>query len=191
MVDEMADLTEKLDALEHKLHSSVGDVLELARQTPPAGTPAWIALMASVGVEPLGLRQREQALRTGFQFHRGALPVEVRMVLERIRDDVSTRSRTVAEPADVLTGETARAYVESFQRRLDELVETRLQDYVDAIKPAASVNAIFANALASTKKFTAEGSGSQTKTCDCCGAGRPADTDLRTCAFCGTPFFRQ
>ncbi len=187
----MSDLTEKLTVLERELHNSVGDVLELARQTPPAGTPEWIALMAARGIEPLGLKQREQALRTGFQFHRGALPVEVRMVLERIRDDVSTRSRRVTEPPDASAGETARAYVESFYRRLEELVETLLQDYVDAIKPAASVNAIFANAMASTKKFAAEGAGSQTKTCNCCGAGRPADTDLRTCAFCGTPFFRQ
>lgn len=185
----MPGLSEKLISLEKALHNSMDQTINLAMHANPAGSEEWFEFMAMVGVDPLDSKTRSNSLKSGFQFNQGILPVEVRRVLERVKDDIAGRVQRFEENLEA-SNDTTAAVRDGFLAKLDEIVESRLNTYVGSIKPKAAVSAIFANAAVSTKLFEQQKAGSETKKCRCCGAARPADSDLKICAFCGTSFFK-
>lgn len=185
----MSELTTKFTSLEHELSRSIEQTIDLAKDTPPKGGEEWFSFMITLGVEPLDMKSRGHALSSGFQFNQGALPVEVRRVIERLKDDVAERATRFTEKHGG-SAEANKILLDEFLVTLEDVVESSMGDYVLSIKPKAALAGIFANAAMTTKTFEKQDAGAITKKCRCCGAARPSDTELKTCAFCGTSFFK-
>lgn len=163
-----------------------------AGKTPLGGDGEWAALLLSHGLEPIARRARDVAVGFGFQPTHGVLPIELRRVFAAIQQEFQERCDKVVRD---LQAREAPAHVLNqlgkFDLVMQELLDQRVAAYVESIRPkAASLSGIFANAARTSLTFGEEKAGASTLKCKCCGAGRPVDTDLRECAFCGTPFFK-
>lgn len=185
----MSELTNKFNSLENELSHSIQQTVNLAKSTPPKGGEEWFSFMMTMGVEPLNVTARSNALASGFQFNQGALPAEVRRVMERLKQDVADRATRFTEKHGG-SAEANKILLDEFLVTLEDVVESSMGDYVLSIKPKAALAGIFANAAITTKTFEKQDAGAITKKCRCCGAARPSDTELKTCAFCGTSFFK-
>ncbi len=123
--------------------------------------------MRSLGLAPLTADQRTFIRKSGAPKLSGVLPVELRVVLERLRD--------------------VHPQLDPMERKT--FVDRELLKFVAAAQPPKAVlGNIFANAQASSVRL-ASADGVSALKCACCGAARPAGADLRTCTFCGTAFF--
>ena len=128
----------------------------------------WDRLVLELGLVPLNAGQRQAIRATGVPKLKGVLPVELRVVLEKVRAQVSG-----LPGAEVLKTE------------LSTFVDRTLLKYVSAAQPAkAAVAGIFANAHRTAVRSSGADSVSALK-CSCCGAARPAGSDLAVCTFCG------
>ncbi len=119
-------------------------------------------------MSPLTAEQRAFIRKAGVPKLKGVLPVELRVVLEAIAAHVAR------EPG-----------AERMAIELNTFVEREMLRFIAAAQPAKAVMGnIFANANASAVRFASVDGVSALK-CSCCGAARPAGSDLRTCTFCG------
>lgn len=144
-------------------------LLDRAFTTALAGDELrWEEVVRSLGLTPLTAEQRAFIRKTGVPKLKGVLPVELRVVLEAIRAQVSS-----GPGAGALTME------------LKTVVDREMLRYIAAAQPAKAVMGnIFANANASAVRM-ASADGISALKCGCCGAARPAGSDLRVCTFCG------
>jgi hypothetical protein len=62
-------------------------------------------------------------------------------------------------------------------------------DKAEKVSPINPLLNILGNAVQSSIKYNQTSSGLETKTCKSCGAARPAETDLKTCDYCGFQFY--
>jgi hypothetical protein len=129
----------------------------------------WDSFVRSLGLTPLTQEQRRVIRSAGVPQLKGVLPVELRVVLEAIHARVSTQPD-----------------VSFIAMELDTFVERELMRFIAAAQPAkAALAGIFANAHRSAIKTVGVDSISTVK-CNCCGAARPANSELSTCTFCGS-----
>jgi hypothetical protein len=115
---------------------------------------------------------------------RGALPLELRSVLEAIR---GYTARLLAALSQRLPD--GNPEVDRLRTELDSFVDQVMRDFTAKVRPAPTVAGIFANAQRTTTRFAEVRDGVRTKKCPLCGAARPEGTDLRACAFCGQSLF--
>jgi hypothetical protein len=135
--------------------------------------PKWDALVRSLGLTPLTDEQRQFIRRSGVPKLKGVLPVELRVVLEAVR------SKIVALPGAA-----------KIQTDLEVFVEREMLRFIAAAQPPKAVMGnIFANAQQSAVRLGAAADAVMALKCGCCGAARPAGSDLRSCAFCGNALF--
>jgi hypothetical protein len=74
----------------------------------------------------------------------------------------------------------------AMKMELDTFVDRTLLKYVAAAQPPKRVmGGIFANAQATAVRLGDAGSQVSALKCSCCGAARPAGSDLAVCTFCG------
>lgn len=155
--------------------------MQTALESSAQGSDAWNTLLAELGLAVPAAKVREQlALRQPLK--KGALPVEVRHVLERLQ---TITRKTLSDAA--VGDETSAA----FEKTLEHFVEEDMTLYLKAVRPAASPKSIFATAKATTKKYGDMNTKAVVEIvrCKSCGAARPEGTDLRVCDFCGGNFF--
>lgn len=156
--------------------ASEADALSVAALAAvPAGTPAWDAALAAVGVRPPTAEARREILAVGIPQLRGALPTELRQALEAVR----RRIRRESGPWDAAAIDEA----------LDASIAERISAYLRLCRPPVGLGAIFANAQLTTRRSEDPGGRMQALKCPCCGAARPSDAGLRTCAYCGHDLF--
>jgi hypothetical protein len=130
--------------------------------------PQWDALVRELGLVPLTAEQRQAIRATGVPKLKGVLPVELRVALEKVRLQASSLPGAAAVKTELST-----------------FVDRTLLKYVSAAQPAkAAVAGIFANAHRTAVRSSGADSVSALK-CGCCGAARPAGSDLAVCTFCG------
>lgn len=131
--------------------------------------PRWEKLLREEGLTPLSAERRRSLRQSGVPSMTGITPVELRMVLETIR------SRIAQEPG-----------ASALEMELSTLVDREMRRYIAHTQPpAAGLGAIFGNAHRTAVRFGPVADGVEALRCGCCGAARPGDSDLRTCAFCG------
>lgn len=140
-------------------------MIDRAFTTALAGDEArWEEVVRSLGLTPLTAEQRGFIRKAGVPKLKGVLPVELRVALEAIRAQVAQEE----DPMELKT-----------------FVDREMLRYIAAAQPPKAVMGnIFANANASAVRM-ASADGISALKCGCCGAARPAGSDLRTCTFCG------
>ena len=166
----MATTTDKVD-------EQVARVLAVASASAPLGDPSWDALLREHGVAPLSHDERKQHFDQGPRRKGGAAPIEVRLVLESLRE----RARASWQAMSIDDEERALG------RRLSNLVEDGMRDYLARVAPPAPTTAsIFANARATTANYGgAVKAGMGQMKCTTCGAPRRNDADGLACVYCG------
>lgn len=160
-------------------------VLEVGSTCALGGDAAWDAVLREHGVSPLPPTERQRHIQEGPRRSRGALPIEVRWVIEAVHQ----RSREAARALDlrVETPEEQRI-VDGIEHRLVNLVEDTTRAHLQRVTPAVNTTAsIFANARATTPNYASAGAAagvSQMK-CKSCGAPRKSLEEIGACGYCG------
>lgn len=135
--------------------------------------PGWDTFVRSLGLTPPTAEQRAFIRASGVPKLKGMLPVELRVVLEAIRARFVEQASTESMKTDLLV-----------------LVDREMLRFVAAAQPPKSVlPGIFANAQRTSVRQGPQGDSINAQRCTCCGAARPAGSDLRSCTFCGQSFF--
>jgi hypothetical protein len=164
-------------------------IVAAAAAAPLHGSPQWDALLHEAGAQPLSADERQHHASAGPPRASGPSPIEVRRALEALR----ARLERAAE--QLQTGVDAGSWDDAVQREIDALkriarglVDEQLRRYIAAVRPKITTSSIFANALASSRNYAAEGAraGMSTLSCDCCGAPRQRGSTARVCEFCGS-----
>lgn len=189
-----SDLHKKIQHLSDDTQSRIRQTVTLAKERPVEGNEPWRLHLAALGLVPLTAVQIGELLQTGPKVTAGALPVELREALQKIKDDAASEMVKIENEIDAFeendesdTG-SLRDALENFDRFLNDVVDREVREYIQSTKPAVGLKGIFANAAATTPKYFehAAKAGVKTLKCPACGAPRPADQTLETCAFCGT-----
>jgi len=154
----------------------------------------WNAYIQKIGVEPIGIEQRNQAKVEGFKIPGIAFPSEYRAALVVLK---KTTKATVASLGDEI--KAAKKIIEEDELEdfvdhyLQKMVKKELTKYLDLNKPSTSVADIFANASTSINKFSPKkvGDKSYSIKCKTCGAARLEENQNDKCFYCGTPLFKK
>jgi hypothetical protein len=156
------------------------------------GSPAWDALLAEAGVQALGPLERQHHVSAGPPRASGPSPIEVRRALESLRAQMQRAAKelehaTTHSGAEGDDDATERA-IDGLKRLAGRIVDEHLRRYIATVRPKITTSSIFANAMASSRNYTAQGvnAGMTTLACDCCGAPRCSGTTSRVCEFCGS-----
>jgi hypothetical protein len=194
-----------VDSLANALEEHVRYVLSAASSSPPGGGPAWDGVLAHYRVPPFAYDERAASV-ANLRMARGALPGEVRAVLE------SLRAWATGEVAR-LRQDPANAFMPSapLENRLAALVAAELPRYelaigltplaaapVAGIGPATapapigpSLGSIFANAQRTSKEVPWAGANQSYKpvaslSCVHCGGPQEQPLDFM-CKYCRRP----
>jgi hypothetical protein len=170
-------------------------IVATAASASPHGSPAWDALLAEAGVQGLDPLERQHHVSAGPPRASGPSPIEVRRALESLRAQMQRaaeeleRATRHSGPEGYDDDATERA-LEGLKRLAGRIVDEQLRRYIAAVRPKITTSSIFANAMASSRNYTAQGmtAGTSTLACDCCGAPRHSGATSRVCEFCGSTF---
>jgi hypothetical protein len=159
-------------------------VLEQGVSSALGGDPAWDALLAELGIEPLPPAERRRHLTEGARRAKGALPIEVRWAIEKIE---SSARAWLWEIDKAMPTEHGDKYIRPVEHRLQGLVEETVRSHLAQTAPAATTASIFANARATTPNYSAMGAkaGIEETKCKTCGGPRRHTGDLGACDYCG------
>ncbi len=126
------------------------------------GDSKWSAVMQQYGAEPLSDGLKKELLNSEMKIARGAFPIELRRVMEKIM---------AKHPNEA----------QSFQ------MDAKVLEYYQKIKPFTGLGDIFANAATGTQKYSQGLQKEKTKTIKCknCGAPRLEEMQYDNCMFCG------
>jgi len=161
------------------LEEQAARVLATASACPPAGDAAWDGLLREIGVQPLSQEARQQHFTEGPKRRGGAAPIEVRLALQALHDQVRASWQTM----DIGAAERQLA------QKLSSFVDENMREYLKLVAPAITTSSIFANARATTPVYATapnnvKGGLNQMK-CVTCGAPRKTDGDALVCVYCG------
>lgn len=153
----MTEFSKEIDAAFQKAwHSSKG------------GDAAWYEFMQHYGAEPLSEGLKAELLNSEMKISRGAFPIELRRVMEKIMAKHPNESKDFAMDQKVL-------------------------EYYQKIKPFSGLGDIFANAATGTAKYSQGLQKAKHNTIKCknCGAPRLEEMQYDNCMFCGSELFER
>lgn len=188
----MSDFKKSLDELTKHFSRSADDVISRAEVVQPGTDPDWTTYMTSLGLTPVPPDEKMNVLVTTNQGQfQGALPSEVRDILNHHKKNILVEVRKQKSNLDdsIASDPQTTFDFDDFKTSLESLIKEKIQHYVNKSKPSFSTQGIFANAMMTSLNTGTASAQVNTKTCDCCGAARPNNSDLRTCQFCGNEFF--
>ncbi|MBZ0202286.1 MAG: hypothetical protein IT281_05370 [Ignavibacteria bacterium] len=130
------------------------------------GDAAWSSVMQTYGAEPLPEVDKETLLNSEMKITRGAFPIELRRVMEKI---------AAKHPNDAK----------------DFAMDSKVFEYYQKIKPFSGLGDIFANASTGTAKYSQglKKEKHSTMKCKNCGAPRLEEMQYDNCMFCGSALF--
>lgn len=140
------------------------------------GDSKWNDFINSYGIDPLPQENKDYLLNSEMKITRGAFPVELRKVYEKILE----KYRTIENSSPVLT-----KTINDFN------IEVKVKEYYMKIKPFSGLGDIFKNASVGTQKYSSGLQKEKTKTMTCknCGAPRLEEMQYDNCLFCGSKLF--
>jgi len=158
--------TESDTAFMNALHSEKG------------GDSKWNEFINSYGIEPLPQENKDFLLNSEIKIARGAFPIELRKVLEKIVE----KYRSIENSTSMLT-----KTINDFN------IEAKVKEYYIKIKPFSGLGDIFKNASTGTQKYSSGLQKEKTKTMTCknCGAPRLDEMQYDNCLFCGSKLFES
>jgi hypothetical protein len=159
-----------------EFNSEIEKAFQTAWHSDKGGDDNWLKFLVSYGADPLSQNEKEQLMNSDMKIARGAFPVELRRVYQKIIDKHLQKNN--AESNEVL---------KSFD------IELKVKEYYQKIKPFAGMSDIFSNASTSLKKYS-EGMQNEkhhTMKCKSCGAPRLEEMQYDNCLFCGSKLFES
>lgn len=146
----------------------IDSVFQSAFHAAKGGDAKWDSLMQSYGAESLPQTDREKLLNSEMKITRGAFPIELRRVLEKV---------AVKYPDD------AKNYD----------MDAKVLEYYQKIKPFSGLGDIFKNASVGTAKYSQglQKAKQHTYKCKNCGAPRLEEMQYDNCMFCGSKLFEK
>ncbi len=157
-----------------EFNSEIEKAFQTAWHSEKGGGDNWNKLLNDYGADSLTHQEKEQLLNSEMKIARGAFPIELRRVYQKITD--KHLQKNDAELNEVL---------KSFD------IEAKVKEYYQKIKPFSGMSDIFSNASTSLKKYS-EGMKKEkhhTIKCRSCGAPRLEEMQYDNCLFCGSKLF--
>jgi hypothetical protein len=138
------------------------------------GDAKWQEVMTSYGAEGISADMKQKLLESEMKINRGAYPVELRRVYEKI----------IMKHASGADAELKNA-INSFD------MEGKVIEYYNKIKPFSGLGDIFKNASTGTAKYSQgfQKAKHHTYKCKNCGAPRLEEMQYDDCMFCGSKLF--
>lgn len=147
-------------------NAEIEQAFQSAFHAGKGGDAKWSAVMESYDAESLPQADREKLLNSEMKITRGAFPIELRRVFEKI---------TAKYPNDS----------KSFD------MDSKVLEYYQKIKPFSGLGDIFKNASTGTAKYSQglRNEKHHTFKCKNCGAPRLEEMQYDDCMFCGSKLF--
>ena len=140
------------------------------------GNSEWNTFMQTYGVTPMPDSDKQMLLNSEIKITRGAFPVELRRVYEKIIEKYS------GSPDPKVQSE-----LQAFN------TEEKVKEYYQKIKPFSGMSDIFSNASSTLNKYS-EGmqkAKHHTMKCKSCGSPRLDEMQYDSCLFCGSKLFEH
>jgi hypothetical protein len=159
-----------------QFNADIDSAYQKAWHSEKGGDGKWNEFMNSYGIAPLSQENKDFLLNSEMKIARGAFPVELRKVYEKILE----KYRAEGSVAPLLA-----KTVSEFD------VEAKIREYYTKIKPFSGLGDIFKNASVGTQKYSSGLQKEKTKTMTCrnCGAPRLEEMQYDNCLFCGSKLF--
>jgi len=179
------------------------EILTKALQSAMGGDAEWDLYLASWKVESLSAEKRKDLLQGEVKLTKGALPYEVRQVLEvwekkgldEAKQVVKAYQKAIkqAEETEDYEGEEAlaqqlRPFEWDVRAYLMDTKESCMRSYLQSVKKKnKGIGSVFANAMKTSVKYTmTETSTAAALCCPSCGSPRMTTAVETICNFCGT-----
>lgn len=179
-----------IDTLRGELKLRVDQTLAAAAKAIPDQEDEWDAYMRAQEVVPKSSDERIQLLALKEERSKGALPIEVRLVLEKHKLAV------IQKLSEIKTEYGSKEWWSRVEAPADkvinEFIDESIKRYIGEMnRTSVSSRNIFANAMKTTPKYFTQvhKAGTKSEKCPTCMAARPEGSDLKTCAFCGSVIF--
>ncbi|MEO8447775.1 MAG: hypothetical protein ABI528_09785 [bacterium] len=150
------------------------DAFQKAWHSEKGGDSNWENYLQTYGVESLTDSEKQMLLNSEIKIAKGAFPLELRRVYDKIIEKFSTRGD--AELMNVIR---------------DFKMDEKIMEYYRKIKPFSGMNDIFGNASATQDKYSAGMQKAKHHTIKCknCASPRLEEMQYDICLFCGSKLF--
>jgi hypothetical protein len=167
-MDENKFLKEFNDEIDH--------AFQKAWHSEKGGDENWYGFINTYGVAPLSKENKEFLLNSGMKITRGAFPIELRRVFEKILE----KYKVMESASPLLSGAISKFDIEA-----------KVKEYYQKIKPFTGLGDIFKNAATGTQRYSSglQKEKQHTMTCKNCGAPRLEEMQYDNCLFCGSKLF--
>lgn len=157
-------------------NTEIEKAFQAAWHSERGGDDKWTDFLNSYGVNPLSSEEKDYLLNSEMKIAKGAYPIELRRVYEKIIEKYSASG-----------DEQLRSAISNFD------MDARVKEYYQKIKPFTGLGDIFKNASTGTAKYS-EGLQKEkqlTIKCKNCGAPRLEEMQYDNCLFCGSKLFER
>lgn len=158
--------------------SEIENAFQDAFRSEKGGNAAWKGVLEKYEVQPLTTGEKEMLLKSEMKIARGAYPIELRRVYEKIVSKFSMQSGS---------SEKLKTALGNFN------MEAKVLEYYQKIKPFTGLGDIFKNASTGTAKYSTglQKEKQMTVKCKNCGAPRLEEMQYDSCLFCGSKLFES
>jgi hypothetical protein len=155
-----------MDEAVKSFSKEIDDAFQSAWHAAKGGDARWSEIMNSYGAEPLPDGDKEKLLNSEMKITRGAFPIELRRVFEKIGAKHPNDYKNFA-------------------------MDSKILEYYQKIKPFSGLGDIFSNAATGTQKYSQglQNEKHSTMKCKNCGAPRLEEMQYDNCMFCGSKLF--
>ncbi len=161
-----------------EFNSEIDGAFSAAFLSEKGGDAKWDGLVQSYDAKPLSKDEKDMLLGSQMKIARGAFPIELRRVYEKIVEKFS---------ASAQGNQSLVTAIQGFN------MEGKVIEYYQKIKPFAGLSDIFKNASAGTAKYSQglQKEKQMTIKCKSCGAPRLEEMQYDKCLFCGSELFEK
>ena len=151
-----------------EFNKEIDAAFQSAWHAAKGGDAKWYEVMQQYGAEPLSEGLKKELLESEMKIARGAFPIELRRVMEKIMAKYPNDSKSFA-------------------------MDQKILEYYQKIKPFTGLGDIFANASTGTAKYSQGLQKEKHNTIKCknCGAPRLEEMQYDNCLFCGSELFER
>ena len=156
--------------------SETDQAFQKAWHSEKGGGIEWNDFMQTYEVSPLPDSDKQVLLNSEIKITRGAFPIELRKVYEKIIEKYSGSSDTKVQ-----------SELSAFN------IDQKVNEYFQKIKPFSGMSDIFSNASATLNKYS-EGmqkAKHHTMRCKNCASPRLEEMQYDSCLFCGSKLFEK
>jgi len=157
-----------------EFNTELDTAFQKAWHSEKGGDESWNNFLNTYGVTPLSKENKDFLLNSEMKIARGAFPIELRRVFEKIIGKYQVLESPILSSA-----------ISKFD------MEAKVKEYYQKIKPFTGLGDIFKNAATGTQKYSQglQKEKHKTMTCKNCGAPRLEEMQYDNCLFCGSKLF--